>query len=69
MTGLEEFVPEKEVEWRNLPPKGFEGIDEIYIQGRILGGCLDILKSLVGTRFDKTVEFAERYYEDGILWF
>lgn len=69
VTGLEEFVPEKEVEWRNLPPKGFEGIDEIYIHGRILGGCLDILKSLVGTRFDKTVEFAERYYEDGILWF
>lgn len=37
--------------------------------GRLLGGCLDCLKMLVGTRFDKTKEFAERYKEDGIIWF
>ncbi len=37
--------------------------------GRLLGGCLDCLVNLTGTRFDKTAEFARRYQEDGIIWF
>lgn len=69
ITGLEEFVLEKEVEWRNLLPKGANDVNEINIRGRMLGGCLDVLQTLVGTRFDKTVKFVERYHEDGILWF
>ena len=28
-----------------------------------------MLLDLVGTRFDKTAEFCERYKEDGILWY
>ena len=40
---------------------------EIHIKGRLLGGCLDYLLNLVGTRFDKTKEFVEKYREDGIL--
>ena len=37
--------------------------------GRLLGGCLDCLINLSGTRYDKAAEFAERYKEDGIIWF
>ena len=37
--------------------------------GRLLGGCLDCLTNLVGTRYDKVKEFTEKYREDGILWF
>ena len=37
--------------------------------GRLLGGCLDCLSNLAGTRFDKVKEFAAKYKEDGILWF
>ena len=37
--------------------------------GRLLGGCLDCLVNLKGTEFDKTVEFVEKYKEDGIIWF
>lgn len=40
-----------------------------HFQGRLLGGCMDCLVNLLGTRFDKTVEFVERYHEDGIIWF
>lgn len=69
ITGLEEFVLEKEVEWINLSPEGTVSHDEINLNGRLLGGCLDILKSLVGTKYDNTVKFAERYRDDGILWF
>lgn len=41
----------------------------VRMQGRLLGGCMDCLVNLLGTRFDKTVEFCERYQEDGIIWF
>lgn len=37
--------------------------------GRLLGGCMDCLVTLLGTRYDKVAEFAERYKEDGIIWF
>lgn len=37
--------------------------------GRLLGGCIDILTNIRGTAYDKVSEFAERYREDGILWF
>lgn len=41
----------------------------LVFSGRLLGGCLDCLVTLVGTRFDRTRAFAEKYKEDGILWF
>ena len=37
--------------------------------GRLLGGCMDIVANLIGTRFDKVDEFIDRYAEDGIIWF
>ena len=42
---------------------------EIHFRGRLLGGCMDCLVNLLGTRFDKTVDFVEKYQEDGIIWF
>ena len=40
-----------------------------YMEGRLLGGCMDILAMLVGTRFDNVAAFNERYREDGVIWF
>jgi len=37
--------------------------------GRLIGGCMDCLVNLCGTRFDKMREFSENYAEDGIIWF
>lgn len=42
---------------------------EITMQGRLIGGCLDCLGNLVGTKYDKVAEFAERYRDDGFIWF
>jgi len=39
------------------------------ISGRLIGGCLDCLDMLVGTKFDKVKEFAEQYKDEGIIWF
>lgn len=36
--------------------------------GRLIGGCLDVLQILCGTRFDRTNGFLDRYAEDGVIW-
>lgn len=46
-----------------------ESTEHISMSGRILGGCMDCLINLIGTNYDKTTEFIEKYKEDGILWF
>ena len=48
-----------------------KGKDDKRIQftGRIIGGCLDCLSNLVGTKFDKVAEFNEKYKKDGLIWF
>lgn len=43
--------------------------EDSQFQGRLLGGCMDCLINLLGTRFDKTASFIEKYKEDGIIWF
>lgn len=43
--------------------------EKIQFEGRLLGGCMDCLVTLLGTRFDKTVEFVQQYREEGIIWF
>ena len=42
---------------------------EVEFSGRLLGGCLDTLITLAGTKYDKTREFAEKYKDDGIIFF
>lgn len=69
VTGDEEFVLEKPVKWINLNPDHRTTNQEISITARALGGCLDVLLNLVGTRFDKTKEFIHSYQDDRILWF
>ncbi len=41
----------------------------IDFTGRLLGGCVDCLVNLIGTKYDRVAAFAENYKEDGILWF
>ena len=43
--------------------------EDVCMEGRLLGGCLDSLCNLVGTSFDQVKEFNERYREDGVIWF
>ena len=43
--------------------------EDVELEGRLLGGCLDILQMYPGTAYDKVKEFNEKYKEDGIIWF
>ena len=42
---------------------------ELHMSGRLIGGCMDCLVNLLGTRFDHMKDFAEKYKEDGFIWF
>lgn len=46
-----------------------DGSDRAEFSGRLIGGCLDCLVNLLGTKFDQSREFSERYAADGIIWF
>lgn len=55
-----------------------EGIDkkvnyiyskDVNINGRLIGGCLDVIEKLIGTKYDYTNDFIDRYKDDGIIWY
>lgn len=64
ITGLESFNLTKKVYWKNLNNE-----DTLNIKGRIIGGCLDLITELFGTRFNNTKAFLEKYNDDGIIWY
>ena len=64
ITGLEPFNLTKKVYWKNLNNE-----EVINIKGRMIGGCLDLITELFGTRFDNTKAFLEKYKDDGIIWY
>lgn len=64
VTGLEGYTLSQAVNWRNL-----KGGSIIELSGRMIGGCLDVLLNLVGTDFDKTKKFVDKYKDDGIIWY
>ena len=56
------YALDKKVKWELLN-------DEFDITGRLIGGCIDCLRYLPGTKYDKTKEFIEKYKKDGIIWY
>jgi len=61
---LSGFNLTKNVKWTNVA-----GNKKVSFTGRMIGGCLDILVTILGTKFDKTKEFIEKYASDGIIWY
>ena len=41
---------------------------KIILEGRMIGGCIDTLVSLLGTKFDYTKEFCSNF-EEGMIWY
>lgn len=41
----------------------------LRVSGRAVGGCVDVLKDLIGTPYDRTRAFVRAYAEDGFIWF
>lgn len=41
----------------------------VNFEGRLLGGCVDCLINLIGTKYDNVKAFNEKYKEEGVVWF
>lgn len=54
----------EKVEWKNLT-----GEQKIIMQGRALGGCLDCIQSIFGTKYDNIKEYIKKHREEGVIWF
>ncbi len=64
ISGLEGYFPDEKVCWKNA-----RGEEKIEVKGRIIGGCLDVLLNLIGTKYEDALGFCERYKNDGIIWY
>lgn len=53
---------DKKDEWKTIN-------GPVNIKGRLLGGCIDCLKYLPGTKYDYTNSFIDRYKDDKIIWY
>ena len=60
---LDGYVLTEPVYWKNLTDK------EVKVKGRLLGGCMECLADIIGTPYDGTKRFLEKYKSDGILWY
>lgn len=49
--------------------KALSGEENLAFEGRLIGGCLDILMMYPGLPFDRVDHFNETYKNDGIIWF
>ena len=43
--------------------------EEIDESGILLGGSIECLKDHIGTKYDKTLSFIEKYKNEGIIWY
>lgn len=62
--GNEEYNLDGDVYWKIITNN-----KEIDTNGRIIGGCIDTISDIFGTKYDNTINFIEKYKEDGIIWY
>lgn len=69
-------TPENPLEPYNLTEEkklvlraGKDPVENVAMRGRLTGGCLDTLITLIGTPYDRVKDFIKRYRSDGIIWF
>lgn len=62
-TGLESYELKEIVKWKIM------NSDSAHFSGRMIGGCLDVLLFIQGTKYDNTISFIEKYKSDGIVWY
>ena len=60
---LDPFNLTEEVTYKNL----YENNEETF-EGRLIGGCIDVIKCICGTKFDNTKEFCSKFNE-GMIWY
>lgn len=74
-------VEEKDENWKSLEPqisyncnytndwKLYYEKDNIDVSGMVIGGLLDNLICICGTKYDNMVNFSEKYKDNGFIWY
>lgn len=60
---LEPYNLTEEVVYKNL----YNNVEEKF-EGRLIGGCIDVIKALCGTSFDNTKKFCKQF-DEGMIWY
>lgn len=42
--------------------------NECSFSGRIIGGCIDVITQLIGTKYDNTINFCKQF-DEGVIWY
>lgn len=51
-------------------PVRWEGtVSSLDTTGRCIGGCIDALKDLIGTKYETVRSFVSKYRDDGFIWY
>ena len=53
----------------NMENKWLNISGDVDETGILIGGCIEVLKDIIGTKFDKTNKFLEKYKKDGYIWY
>jgi len=54
----------EETNWKTVSP------DKVNIKGRLLGGCVDIIRHLIGTPYGNVHEFKKKHIEnEPVIWY
>lgn len=61
---LASYTLTEKTKWINL-----FGEKEIKLKGRIIGGCLDVLVNLIGTKYDNVNNFNLKYKDDNVIFY
>jgi muramoyltetrapeptide carboxypeptidase LdcA involved in peptidoglycan recycling len=69
----EEYEMDAPVEWLlfrgDAEEQELHEENELDVTGRLIGGCIDVIDECIGTPYIDLTGFAERYKEDGLIWF
>ena len=59
------------VEWCLLRSADGELYEDNHLDvtGRLIGGCIDVIESVIGTPYEDIQGFCSRYADDGFIWF
>jgi len=57
------YILDKKTEWKSLRCESILGFE-----GRMIGGCMDVLCKLIGTQYAPVPAFIEKYKRDGFIW-
>ncbi len=70
LPGAEVEIPKvtERVQYKNLMDVSTDMNQKVCFSGRLIGGCIDVLKVIVGTSFDNTKNFCKSM-DEGAIWY